>query len=109
MPGYVYELEIDTPDVCTLVDPIKEVVNNLPEPYDDFSYQHDGEQDFLKGVVEGQISSCQVIFPPGANPTPRQPNLTEQLETLVRALRDAEILVLGNVPASSVRNRYEVS
>ncbi|MDG4603388.1 MAG: hypothetical protein P9C48_09030 [Defluviicoccus sp.] len=43
-----------------------------------------------------------------AQGTPRAPNLSPELETLVRALRDAEILAVGNVPASCVRSRYEV-
>ena len=46
--------------------------------------------------------------PPVSEGTPRPPNLTIELETLVRALRDAEILAHGNIPATCVKNRLEV-
>src|ERR1700730_13753386 len=36
----------------------------------------------------------KVRFPPGMAGTPRYPNLTIELETMVRALRDAEVLAL---------------
>jgi hypothetical protein len=108
VPGYVYEIEAERGD-CVLIDPVKLIVEDLPDPDDSLSYQHDGEQDFLKGVVEGRVGGYAVVFPPGSAGTPRQPRLTEHLEALVRALRDAEIMALGNIPASLVRNRYEVS
>ena len=46
--------------------------------------------------------------PPASEGTPRSPNLTIELETLVRALRDAEILAHGNIPVTCVKNRFEV-
>jgi len=107
-PGYVYELEIEK-GVCTLLDPVVEIVKDLPDPFDNFSYQHDGEQEFLKGIVDGQVAGYMSVFPPGSGATPRQPTLNDHLEALVRALRDAEILALGNIPASVVRNRYVIS
>lgn len=94
--------------MCNLIDPIVNMVKDLPDPFDNLSYQHDGEPDFLKGIVDGAIAGYLSVFPPGSGATPRQPILTEQLEALVRALRDAEILALGNIPASVVRNRYHV-
>ena len=49
------------------------------------------------------------VRPPGSGGTLRTPNLSVPLEALVRALRDAEVLVQGNVPAAFVRNRHEVN
>ena len=46
--------------------------------------------------------------PPSSEGTPRTPNLTIELETLVRALRDAEILAHGNIPPAAVKSRFEV-
>ena len=40
--------------------------------------------------------------------TSRPPNLSLQLETLVRALRDAEILAYGIIPATCVMNCFDV-
>jgi len=96
-PGYIYEIEISKPlpPGLQLLDPVKEVAMALPGPLDLISYQHDGHPDFLLKIA-----------PPGGGTRP--PNPLVPLETLVRALRDAEILAVGNIPATYVRNRYEV-
>ena len=46
--------------------------------------------------------------PPSSEGTPRSPNLTIELETLVRVLRDAEILAHGIIPATCVKNSFNV-
>ena len=111
-PGYVYEIEVSDDSLCVLEDPVKEIANDLPVAWQDPSYQHDGDQRFLLGVVSPttmrHFLQARCKFPPGSAATPRPPNLTVQVESLVRALRDAEVLVRGNVPASVVRNRYDV-
>jgi hypothetical protein len=111
-PGYVYEIELSDDKVCRLLDPVVEVAKSLREPWDSLSYQHDGAQSFLLGVTdpENMLTYLHepVVFPPGSAGTPRPANLSQELETLVRALRDSEVLVLGNVPASLVRNKYEI-
>jgi hypothetical protein len=112
-PGYVYEIEVSDDRICRTLDPVKEVAEHLRMPWEDPPYQHDGTQRFLLGVVDRvTMLNClqeTCIFPPGSEGgTPRTPNLSQEVECLVRALRDAEVLVLGNVPASIVRNKYEV-
>jgi hypothetical protein len=111
-PGYVYEIEVSDDKICRLVDPVKDIAKNLPTPLQSPSYHHDGGQRFLLGVVDpvAMLSYLRepVIFPPGGAGTSRPANLSQELEGLVRALRDSEILVWGNVPASIVRNRYDV-
>ena len=118
-PGYVYEIEIDTPlpSGLKLLDPIKEIALNLPPPIDaDFEkeypfYQHNGLPNFLLGVVSpGDLSHFRIgrqSQPPGPG-SPCPPNLTPQLEALVNALRDAEILFHGSIPSSCVKERFEV-
>ena len=118
-PGYVYEIEIDTPLPAglKLLDPIKEVASNLPYPVDIgseggyISYQHNGLPTFLLGVVSpGDMSHFRVgrqPQPPGPG-LPCPPNLTPQLEAFVNALRDAEILFYGAIPSDCVRERFEV-
>ncbi len=116
-PAYVYEIEIENPlpTDLKLLDPIKEVALSLQDPTDiekEFSfYQHNGLPNFLFGVVDPQnMSDFQV----GRRPQPPGPgercvpNLTPQLGALVNALRDAEILVHGHIPASCVKNRFDV-
>ncbi len=46
--------------------------------------------------------------PPDSEGTLRTPNLTIALETLVRTLRDAEILAEGAIPAHCVKHKFEV-
>ena len=113
-PAYVYEIEIPEPppDEMQIRDPVKEVAERLLPPAMGPPYQHDGSQEFLLGVVDprnmGHFLIQQVIQPPSNGGTPRPPNLTLELETLVRALRDAEILVCGHIPATYVQNRFDV-
>jgi hypothetical protein len=111
-PGYVYEIEISDDKECGILDPVKEIAKSLPRPGQDPNYHHDGEPTFLLGVVDPvNMQAClqiQCLFPPLSAGTPRTPYLSEQLEGMVRALRDAEILVMGKVPRALVRYRYEV-
>lgn len=111
-PAYVYEIELDDPlpPGLQLLDPIKEVVATTQSPLSAISYQHDGLPDFLLGVVNpstmGQYLSTPTKQPPPGGGTTRSANLTPELEALVRALRDAEILAVGNIPASCIQARY---
>ncbi len=119
-PGYVYEVEIDNPlpPNLEILDPVKEVALNLSSPINtDFEeehpfYQHNGLPTFLLGVVSpGDMSHFQIgrqPQPPGPG-LPCPPNLAPQLEALVNALRDAEILLHGYIPPSCVKNRFEVT
>ena len=117
--GYVYEIEIDVPLPfgLELFDPVKEVARSLPNPIDVDSeggypfYQHNGLPTFLLGVVSPE---SMAHFQVGRQPQPPgpgascPPNLTPQLEALVKALRDAEVLLHGHIPSSCVKNRFEV-
>ena len=112
-PGYVYEIEWNEhPYAPRLLDPVKELSLHLPEPYEQFYYQHDGPPEYLLGIVSPTLHRTLLSLPypqpPPAGGTPRSPRLTIELESIVRALRDAEVLACGPIPASHVRNRYEV-
>lgn len=114
-PAYVHEIEIQEPlpPGLHLLDPVKEVAQRLPSPINlGPPYQHDGLPDFLLGVVDpGRMENFLTQYakqPPSSEGTPRPPNLTIELETLVRALRDAEILAHGIIPATCVKNSFDV-
>ena len=91
----------------------KEVAPVLPQPLDvNPPYQHDGSPTFLLGIVD-PINMREYLRqhapqPPDSEGTPRAPNLTIALETLVRTLRDAEILAEGIIPAVCVKHKFEV-
>ena len=114
-PAYVHEIEIQAPLPCglKLLDPVKEVAQRLVLPTElGPPYQHDGLPGFLMGIVDpgnmGHFLEQRAIQPPTSEGTPRTPNLTIELETLVRALRDSEILVHGIIPATCVKNSFDV-
>ncbi len=114
-PAYVYEIEIDTPALqrVEVLDPIREIVNATPPPLAPgcHYYQHDGAQDLLIGLVDfkrhGKILK-KGIRSPMAGATPRSAIISEELETMVRALRDAELLAARFIPQACIVNRYEV-
>lgn len=113
-PAYVYEIELENPlpQRLQLIDPVKEVVLIASSPLAPINYQHDGLPSFLLGVVDPdgmrQFLDELSLQPPPASGTPRRANLTIELETIVRSLRDAEILAIGNIPAALIRQRIEV-
>jgi hypothetical protein len=113
-PGFVYEIELNDPlpPGLHLLDPIREVANNSSGPLSAVSYHHDGPRGFLLGVIEPErmkrYLKTNALQPPPGGGTPRPPNLTLELETLVRTLRDAEILALGAIPAVAVVSRYPI-
>ena len=101
------------PPELKLLDPIKELAPILPSPLGGhLPYQHDGGPAFLLGVVDPinmrKFLTQQAPQPPASAGTPRTPNLTIALETLVRTLRDAEILAEGAIPENCVNHRFEV-
>jgi len=113
-PAYVYEIELENPlpQELQLIDPVKEVILVASSPLASLTYQHDGLSSFLLGVVDPdnmrQFLDELSPQPPPASGTPRRANLTIELETIVRSLRDAEILAIGNIPAALIRQRIEV-
>ncbi len=114
-PAHVYEIEFQDPlpSGLKMLDPVKEVAQTLLSPPTiGPAYQHDGSQEFLLGVVNprnmGHFLVQHSQQPPSSEGTPRPPNLSLELETLVRALRDAEILAYGTIPATCVVNCFDV-
>ena len=95
-----------------LLDPVAVIAKQLQSPYEWKSYPHDGEASFLLGVVDPAKHADKLTrgtkFPPGDKPTPRAPQLHSELEAMVRALRDAEILAVGEIAKSQVLKRWEI-
>ena len=115
-PARVWEIEIEDPPPSGVIvlDPVTEIAGSFPSPLQRFSYQHDGNQNFLLGVIGGSDPvlnihlQTRVREPPGRHGA-RTPNLSDELRALVCALRDSEVLVIGTIPQSCFRYRYDVS
>jgi hypothetical protein len=112
-PAYVYEVDLSAsmPSALDVLDPMVYVATNaigspLANPY----YQHDGDSSFLSDVADRATTALtqNVKFPPSGPGTARAPIFTIELETIVRALRDSEILMRGVVPSANVVNRWPV-
>lgn len=110
--GFIYVLEIDKRSMIELLDPVKQVGRVLGNPYAEPSYHHDGAQGFLLGVADPlrhwDEKTRQIDHPPPGEGTPRPANLHKHFETLVRSLRDAEILAVRAIPKKHVVDRVEV-
>lgn len=112
-PAYVYEIEINDPlpGGLQLLDPLVEIASSVSSPLSS-NYHNEGTPYFLLGVVAplqmGHFLKMPVSYPPGSGGTSRPPNLSLELEALARALRDAEILAVGNIPKAYVTDRFNV-
>jgi hypothetical protein len=113
-PAFVYEIDIPDPPPAgmTVIDPVAEVAAAYSNPLMSLSYHHNGDSKFLLGVIDPVKMSAErlapIRVPPGSTATPGPANLTLPLETFVRALRDAEILVLNLIPNNHVIYRHSV-
>ena len=113
-PAFVYEIEIadPLPPGLSVLDPLREVVESFPQPESDYTYHHNGDNRYLLGVINPtsmrRYLRQMVKQPPPGGGTPSSPLLTLQLQTIVRALRDAEVLAFGTIPRSALRARYGV-
>ena len=109
-PGYVWEIDILASAGVKLIDPVQEVAAANSDPFANISYHHDGDMDFLLGIVDPSMlsgSPLKARVPPGQD-GPGAPHATKQLRTMVHALRDAEILAVGIIPQSCFRLRHVV-
>jgi hypothetical protein len=106
-PAFVYEIDLSDPPPAGMmvIDPVAYVAARQINPLGSPSYHHDGNMKFLLGVVDpGMTAHLMALIhaPPGSAPTPRPANLSLPLETFVRALRDAGVLILHAIPSTHV-------
>jgi hypothetical protein len=109
-PAFVYEIAIPDGARVEIIDPVLLVASQQNGPLGSPSYHHDGEQGFLKYVLdptERLYGAPMALRPPGMG-APAAARLEIELETISFALRDAEILVEGNIEKDWVKFRYDV-
>jgi hypothetical protein len=115
-PGYVWEIEIGLPlpsGVRAVLDPVCEVASTTSgTTLSNISYHHDGDQNFLLGVVDPSNMShylaAPVHDPPWSSRPSRPAHRSKELETIVMTLRDAEVLVVGDLPGTCFKRRHAV-
>lgn len=98
-PAYIYEIEIDDslPHGIDLLDPVKEVVHNLPQPLRGIV-----DLEYMENLLRGQTTQ---LSNPGVG---FSPNVELQLIALTFAQRDAEVLAHGYIPPFCIKHRFEV-
>jgi hypothetical protein len=105
-PGYVYELDLSSLLVApTLIDPVIAIAaasNGL------FSHRHDGAQNLILEVSQGYMSNGRLSLAPQAGGQSTLPAVSQDLNALIFAIRDAEILVAGNVLSGALVNVHSV-
>jgi len=111
-PAFVYEIIFDPmPPGIVLYDPVQYLAASLPSPLVTPPYQHNGGPDVLLALVD-RVAFGHILTRPVKNPggtTGAAPSITEQLNALVRALRDAEVLAQGAIPQTCVRQRFSIN
>lgn len=114
-PGYVYVIDIPNPLPShlqfQLLDPIREIAPELPQFPSFIPYQHEGDQNFLLGVVKpSQFRQHLLSYrlgPSGLEP-PQPATSSLPLIALVNALRDAEVLAVGALSRNCITRRIDV-
>ena len=113
-PGFVYEVLIDNPPPAgvDVIDPVYFIAESHKDALSQASYHHDGGKNVLLGIASpntmGHVLLMPVKDPPMSGRTPRGPYVSRELETLVRALRDSEVLVAGSLPRTCFVNRHTI-
>ena len=109
-PAFVYEIEIDVAAAFHVLDPLKEIASGLPAPLATPSFHHDGDQKAILGIVDSTQAAyltAAVRYPPPQAPKSGV-NVGVELTGMLRALRDAELLAVDNIPARCVVVRHDV-
>lgn len=114
-PAFVYEIELTKPlpTGLDIFDPAYDILAKCgaKDPLADHTYQHDGFPDFIAGVIDRTMRerlTKHIAHPPPGIATARSASLSESLEAVVRAIRDAELLAVGTIPTNCIICRYEV-
>lgn len=114
-PAFVYQIEIAAPlpPGLVIVDPVCEILRDFQSPVNGATYQHDGNADFLIGVIDRyhyqDMLKRTIHSPPPGGAIPRTANLSQELEAIICALRDAELLAIGSIPKNCVTKRYPIT
>jgi hypothetical protein len=106
--GRIYEIDT-TVSSLQLVDPVAEIakaygnLGTYKGPV--WATHHDGDAGLLSALASGVPPPAPVAHRRG---TTRTPTFMPHLQALVFALRDAEVLIVGNPPASCIVDSWDV-
>lgn len=104
-PGFVYSVDLSqlaATALVKLVDPIEALALGLNG---NWVHAHNADVDLLQDLARGQPP---LATPAGRFGRPQNLHLPTELQALVNAMRDAEILVEGGVPSAAITDRDPV-
>jgi hypothetical protein len=101
-PGYVYEIDPSAAAApLTVYDPIEEIIKG------GLIQSHNGDQNLIVGVARNSLNVLTTaVDDVGGQKV--QPRVSKELQALVYALRDGEVL-LAAMPSSCVIGRHPVN
>ncbi len=105
-PGYVYQVDLQqlaTPGIFRVFDPVASVVHGRNGS---LVHDHNGDAGLLPLLVAGLASPAPPVQGRFGKTLPLR--LAHELQVLVNALRDAEVLVEGSLPSVVVTGRDDV-
>ena len=112
---YVFRIRIPdpTPTGLFVYDPLCEITGIVPTPLSVVPYQHNGGMDVIIGIVQPNTPHGRAILGRpvrlfGGTTGISGPNISPELNAMVRALRDSEVLCLGVIPPALILGRYSV-
>jgi len=105
-PAFVYEVFFDAtlPPGVQLFDPVETIVSATARAAFGM-YQHDGGPDYLLGIINSRRFGKTLLRPriTPSGPDITSPILTPELKSIVRSLRDAELIATGVIPVANIR------
>ena len=112
-PGRVYEIDTTlVPGSMVLSDPVRDIVGSNPAlTVARLPTHHDGAQNLILGIASPILHGAVLTSPPArvpGNALQTGPAVQSELQAVVFALRDAEVLIGGNVPPNCITAVYPV-
>lgn len=105
-PGYVYQVDLSVLSAApALIDPVQHISSsNGHQP----AHSHNGGYELIAEVAQVDPPTTTFTRPYHQNGSTCHPTITDELQALIRAIRDAEILIHGAVPHGAVVYRHVV-
>jgi hypothetical protein len=107
LEGLIYVIDSDQEPGLRIIDPVKRIAEGLKAPHD---YHHSGSRNCLLELIEPGVTGLkeEVLFPKPPGNQGVETHFSAELKTMVYALRDSEILIFGEIPASCIIGFYTV-
>ena len=102
-PGFVYEIDLSS---MATFPPLRDPIEQISKGFNgSFAHSHNGSGSLIAEIAQGATVFSQAQQSGGGMLAPA---VSSQLRALIFAIRDAEILVEGQIPSGAVVKRHDV-